>query len=624
MPSPSQTKKQAEADGVRLPRRRPLIFVLTCGAFISAAAIVTSALHSEKSIRNAVEKRIETLSDFDVLVGGEARFALLPRPHLIVGDVHILDRAGAVKVDVDSVVGVLSPLGLATGSFDITSLRLHRPNFVIVVDKAIETAKRPKAFTDDQFPLGSASIIDGVVSTGGGAVAAERVNATIDWRRVGEPLAITGSFDRGGETIEAKFWVPRPGELFRDQNTSLSVRLDGMSFALQSQGLWRLGANARFAGHLNVTAASGRHALFMLDSAPAFLGPLAKTQFDADIVATTRQLEFSRLRLSADGNRIEGDASLRREDGRDLLSATLQSDFVTAKATVVDPPSFVGSDGQWSHEPFNATDLSGAELDVRLKAAHARLGQFVLDDASFVVTRRDSKLDIDLSDARAYRGALKWHTRFATEDKGLSVHVEADARNIDAALLSGAVGGRALAGSLDATASVDSFGSDMSALMRDVKGRGAATLVNGEIDGLDIERALRRMEQQPLASALEIRSGRTVLHEATLTAEIENGVADFRFGEARGPGVALQLFGQANLAERSLLLHAVARALGADGANPQAKDNRIAFDVVGGWDDLTLTTDTQTFIRHSGAAAPLLPSEPAPTEAPTGDGVERR
>lgn len=620
----NHTKTRLEADGVRPHRRHPLVFVLFIGACIAAAALVTSALRSEVTIRNAVEKRIGQLSDFAVIIGGEARFALLPRPHIVVGDVHIGDRAGAVNVAVDSLVAVLNPLALATGSFEITSIRLYRPKFVIDPDKAIETAKRPKGFESDRFPLGSASIVEGAICTDreGRAIAAERINATIDWRSVGEPLAITGSFERRGETIESKFWVPRPGELFRGQNTSVSLRLDGTNIALQAQGLWRLGANPRFAGHLNVNAASGRHALFVMDSASSFLGPLAKAQFAADIVATMGHLEFGRLRLSADGNHIEGDATLRRENGRNVLSATLQSDFLTARATLIDPPAFVGSDGQWSRDPFNAGELSGADLDLRLKAAHARLGQLVLDDAFFIVTRRGNVLDIDLNDARAYRGALKAHTRFAPDDKGVSVHLDAEARNLDAALLSGAVGGRALAGSLDTTVSVDSPGSDMLGLMRSLKGRASATLANGEIDGLDIERALRRMEQQPLASALEIRSGRTVLHKATLSAEIENGVADFRFGEARGPGVALQLFGQANLAERSLLLHAVARALGSDGASPPAKDNRIAFDVVGGWDDLTLTTDTQTFIRHSGAAAPLLPD--APTPPPPEAGAESR
>jgi len=138
-------------------------------------------------------------------------------------------------------------------------------------------------------------------------------------------------------------------------------------------------------------------------------------------------------------------------------------------------------------------------------------------------------------------------------------------------------------------------------------------LKDGEIAGVDFERALRRFEKRPLSSAQDIRSGSSPLEQASATLLIEKGVGTLDEGSAHGPGFALSLKGTTNLAERSLALKAAAREADASG-KPREKGLQIAFDLAGSWDDLNLAPDPQAFIRRSGAAAPLLPEPPAPAE----------
>jgi AsmA protein len=147
-------------------------------------------------------------------------------------------------------------------------------------------------------------------------------------------------------------------------------------------------------------------------------------------------------------------------------------------------------------------------------------------------------------------------------------------------------------------------------MVRSLNGRASLTLTDGEIAGVDFDRALRRFEKRPLSSAQDIRSGSSPLTRAQATLLIEGGVATLEDGVASGPGFTLNFTGAANLAERSLAVKAAAREADAMG-KPRDKGLQIAFDLAGPWDELKIAPDPKAFIRRSGAAAPLLPEPPA-------------
>lgn len=613
--------------GHALGRRR---FRLLAGAAAVLVALIATAgamapwLYSPSAAMSAVSGQLQKATGLYVALQGAPRLSLTPRPHVSIDGVAFADRSGALVIEAQSLHGILKLLPLLSGRLDVEQWALVKPRARLDLDRqpidapgavtraAAARSATPEAQDADDARLGLLGVVDGSLHVRRDAkeFVFEKIDATLDWRRIGQPAALTGAFDWRGERLQAMLWVARPGALLRGDPAVATARLDGENLKLEAQGVAQTGVNARYSGHVAGSAVSVRDALKLFDLEAPLPGPFGDAQFSAEAVLSAHEATLRALDLHVDGNAFTGELDVRAEDGRPNVSARLQSSFVALKPMLSDAPALVGPDGQWSREPLDPPDLTGADMDLTLTARHARLGRLSLDDAQVSASLRDGVLDLSLLEARAYRGRLKARASFKAAGDALSVHATAQTSGVDArALLWDAFGRQALAGGLDATLTLDGSGGTMIDLMRSLNGRAAMTLSDGEIAGVDFERALRRLEKRPLSSAQDIRSGSSALDSASVKMRVENGVGALEDGAARGPGFSLTFGGEANFGERSLSLKAAARE--ADGGGkPREKGLQIAFDLAGGWDELSLAPDPQAFIRRSGAAAPLLPEPP--------------
>ncbi len=631
----SETSRLGDARLKRRGRRplwaRFLIAVAAAVVLVSGVAVVLAPWLFMPTARLAtLSSQLQDATGLYVAMKSRPRLSFAPRPHVVIDGIVFADHNGALVIEAEQFYGVLKVLPFLTGRLDLDSITLQNPRARIDLDEksvdapgaAMRAAAAPPASAEaqktDAFRLGVVNIIDGSlrVRHAGAEYAADKITAALDWRKIGDPALLTAGFDWRGERIQAQVWVARPGALLRGDLSVATARLDAESLRLEAQGVAQTGANARFSGRMAGSAAYVRQALHLFALTPPLPGPFGDAQFSAQATLTRREASLKDLKVFVDGNAFDGDLTLRLEDARPNISGALHSDFVALKPMLADAPGLIAADGQWSREPLEPPDLSGADVDVRLKADHVRLGRLTLDDAKFVVSLREGVLDLTLAEAQAYRGLLKARAAFKPTGGGLSVHATTQTAAVDArALLWDAFGRQALSGALDSTIALDASGASLAEMTRALNGRASLTLSEGEISGVDFERALRRFEKRPLSSAQDIRSGSSTLDRATVTLRFENGVASVDDGSAHGPGFALGFNGAANLAERSLSLKAVARE--ADGAG-KARDKglNISFDISGGFDELTLAPDPQAFIRRSGAAAPLLPEPPPPEEDP--------
>ncbi|WP_424362828.1 AsmA family protein [Methylocystis parvus] len=609
-------------------RARMLLWVAAGFAIlIGAAAALAPWLYSPAAAKSAISAQLQNATGLYVAARGDPRLSLTPRPHVTLEGVVFADRNGALVIETQQIHGVLKLLPLLSGRLDVDGLALVRPRVRIDLDqKAIDApgaatlaaAAKPasvEAQAADKFRLGVLTVTDGAlhVRRGGVDYAADKIQGALDWRRIGEPALLTGAFDWRGERLQLMAWLARPGAFLRGDPSVATARLDGESLRIEAQGVAQTLPNAHYAGRVAGSAVSLRDALRLFDVDVPLPGPFGASQFSAQASVSAREASLKDLHVLVDGNAFDGELAVRDEDGKPSVTANLKSGFVALKPMLSDAPALVGPDGQWSHEPLDPPDMSGADVDLHLNAAHARLGRLTIDDANVTATLRDGALDLSLLDAQAYRGRLKAHASFKPTGAGaLAVHATAQTSGVDArALLWDAFGKQAIGGALTSSLTLDAAGDDVADMMRSLGGRATLSLTEGEIAGVDFERALRRFEKRPLSSAHDIRSGSSPLDRASATIILENGVGTLEEASANGPGFALSLKGSTNLAERTLALKAAAREADAAG-KPRDKGLQIAFDLAGAWDDLTLAPDPQAFIRRSGAAAPLLPEPPEP------------
>ena len=189
--------------------------------------------------------------------------------------------------------------------------------------------------------------------------------------------------------------------------------LDGPPLTIEAEGMAQSDVKPRFVGRLTASAPSLRQAFAMFGLSPPLPGPFDNFKLAATARLEPDSIQLSQLRFSADNNAFEGAADFRREDERLNFQAKLSSGNFSLKPMLAYLPSLSNGDGQWSRETFDLPDLSRADVDLRLSAAHARLARLSVDDAEFSLGLRAGRLEIALDQAKAYKGSLKARATFA-------------------------------------------------------------------------------------------------------------------------------------------------------------------------------------------------------------------
>ena len=616
------------ADGRKRALWRSLALLAGVPAFlaiIGASLALGPWVFYPATLGRTVAGQLQRASGLYVAVRGDSRIAFLPRPHIAVSTVAFADRANALVIEAEELHGVLKVGPLLLGKLDISAVAVVRPRIRLDLDRKIDApgplaraaaarTATPEAQKADSARFGLVKIVDGALSLQRGARTQrfERIFAAFDWPRIGEPATLSGAFDWRGERLDGLLWIARPGLLLRNEQSLVTTRLDGEHLHFEAQGFAQTGPDAHFAGRIAARAASAPEALRFFDIDAPLPGEFRDAGLTADATLTRGAAHFSGLRIEGDGNAFTGSATLRREAETLSLQATLASDFIALAPFLADTPSLAGSDGQWSRERIEPPDLGGADVSVRIFASRARFGRLTIDDNALVLTLHDGLLGLVLDSAKAYRGQLHAQGAFRTGVDGvLSARLGAQFAGMDAgAFLRDAIDRRAVAGTLDATLALEGAGASMDQIMRSLSGRATLDLAEGEIAGVDFERALRDLESRPLASAQKIGSGVSAVARAHAQLMIDHGAGIVEAGSAQGEGFGLGLSGSVNFVEMSLAIRALAQPVTQGG--PTGSRTQIAFDLLGGWDNPAWQADPRSFLNRSGAAAPLFPTTPKP------------
>lgn len=619
-----KTARSAAAGGrfaLRLPPRRWL--AASAGlALLAMAAALAPWTFSTSALIQEIAGQLNSSSGLFVAAKGRSTFSLLPRPHIAIEEVSFADPAAALAIEAERLNGNVMLAPLLAGRLEIADIELIHPKIAIDLDRGPMSAagavaraaaarpSTPEAEKADRARLGGVSIVSGTarVRLGGVERLVEDIDATLDWRTVGSPATLDAAFSWRGERPRAMLWVAKPGALLRGDQVAMSARLDCESARLEAEGSGQLGAKPRFSGRVAGSFPSLRNALALVDVSAPLPGPFENVQISAKASVGARDFQLADLRFFADDNEFEGAFALRREGDKPIIHATLASNFVSIKPMIVDLPQMFGPDGQWSRELFALPDIRDADVDLRLSAARARVLRLNLEEAALSLMLRGGRLEISLAEAQAYKGLIKGRATFAANAAGgLEVHANAQTIGVDAGALAWDLAARPeLAGALDAAVVLDASGASVAQLMRELDGRANFVLTEGELGGIDLERALHRVDKRPLSSAMDIRSGHSLIDRASATIKIVKGTASLEDGLAQGPGFSVAFAGQTRIPERSLALKAQASEADAAG-KPRDKGVQIGFDLSGPWDEPSFTPDAAALILRSGAAAPLLP-----------------
>jgi AsmA protein len=598
------------------------------GVFVALIALVAVAapwLFSTIALRDEIMTQIRQMTGLVATSQGHAVFVVLPQPHLSIDDIGFADPSGALRIDARYLKGYLRVTALLRGRLEIASVVLGEPKMVIDLngrplpsDSAIGRAANaksasPQATSADEARLGVVSLVNGSArlqsKLDAFEVTVDAINVKVDWRKLGAAASVSGRARFRGQTADIAAVIAHPTELLRGEQSAVRLKIEGPAISLSTSGSLASAPRPQYTGHIVASTPSVRK---LVETGGYYLplpGLFNDLSLDSDVSIDASSAAFSSLRLSLDGNDLEGALAVHTGEQTPILSGTLATSRLSLRPFLANVPRPVGHDGQWSRDLFDLGDHSLADLDLRVSSTHLFLQRIEMEDAAFSLMKRNGRLDFTLAQAKVFQGSIRGRASFVLDEAGLTMRANGSVAGVDVASLWPIVGSGKISGSMTGTANVESTGASMSELMRNLDGRAQIALERGELGGINLEQALRRLDKRPLALATDVRHGETAFESASFGLRIAKGVAEIESGVLRNPRVSLGFGGGVDFAERALNLHALATAAASEDKAGQ-ESPRFGFDVVGPWDDLAFVPDVQSLIRHSGAAAPLFIQKP--------------
>ena len=580
---------------------------------------------SGAAMRNELALQIRETTGLIAQANGRTTLALLPRPRIKIEEVTIQDREGKLLIRSGVVRGNLRILPAFAGRMEVSSLSLTAATIDIDLDgkplssegaiaRAIEArSETGEAASADTARLASVSINNGTARlTRGGEVVSllENIEGTLDWRSLNQPAGLRASFIWAGEAVDVTAWLGQPAQALRGGSSPISLRMDSPSLNLSANGIVSGGQTPSYAGKFIANAPSlgavlDRNNIYL--PLPGLRGPLS---LSADARASQRSIQLSELQFKLDETAYEGAVILSSYRGRPALMGTLATKLLQIDPFLSEVPTPRESNGRWSSAALPRPDLARADVDLRISANRVNIGRVQARDAGFSILVASGKAEMVIAEATAFGGSIK--ARFIAEpsEAGYALRATAAFARVDsAALMNDVFRSQRFSGSATGELAFAGEGASVAQVLSSLRGTAKVALANGEVTGLDLEQALRRLEKRPLSIASDMRSGRTAFSEAQIDLDIAGGVAKVVTLEARGAGVDISVSGSASVARRLLDLTIKARQTGREDNQPAPQLN---MDLKGNWDDPNLVIDAQSLIRRSEAAAPLLRSLNAP------------
>jgi AsmA protein len=591
--------------------------------FLGAGAAAVPWLFSTNALRHEIIAQIRQMTGLVAISEGRAVFVVLPEPHVSIENIRFSDPSGALRIDAVYLKGYLRVASLLRGRLEIASATLGEPKMVIdldghpmppdsVIGRAVNAkSASSQATSADETWLGVVSLVDGGArvtnSRGQGDALIEAINVALDWRKLGSAASVAGTARFRGQSANITAVIDRPAELMRGEQSGVRLKVEGPALTLSAEGALTNAPAAQFIGRINASAPSLRQLVETGGYFVALPAPFRDFALASDASISASNASFSNLHFQLDGNEYEGAlAVIMGENNKPIVSGTLAASQLSLRPFLANLPPALGRDGQWSHDSFDLEDANFADLDLRVSATRLVAKGIELEDAALSVMKQKQRLDVALIEAKAYQGEVKGRASIAETDAGLELRANAALTGVDAAAVwPNAIESWRVAGALTGAVNIESAGANMSELMHNLEGRAQIALERGELGGVNLDQALRSINKRPLGLTDDIRYGGTGFDSLKFGLSVVKGVAEIEDGAMRSQNIDLGFDGPIDIGERALNLHATATTAGGNRKSGH-EGPTFAFDIIGGWDDLSLIPDAPSLIRQSGAAAPLL------------------
>jgi AsmA protein len=572
------------------------------------------------TVREATKAEIRNVTGLDLVLRGDVAVSLFPTGSVSFGNVTLGDDSKPVLA-ADRLTARLRFFPLFAGRVEIADVSLVHPRINVTFDHdghsnwaglvdALARALGPKAnrpvnassFTEIRITQGTITLDD---AARGIAETFRDVELALAWPSISKSFAATGHFVWHDEPIESSITLTDFAAALAGDRSGLKVRLTGAPVKFAFEGNWSTQPTLKIEGTLAADSPSLRDTFRWAGLKQLSGGAFGRFALKAKTNVSGGTIALSTVNVELDGNVAEGVLAFAT-DGRQTLQGTLAADELDLTPYLATIRLLTNNDRDWNRVPLVIDGLTGADLDLRLSAAHITLGRAKLGRTAVAANLRGGKLLVTIGESQAFGGMLKGSLALAASDAGAEFKSQLQFVDVDLEKCLGDIFQfRRLDGRGDIAVAIDATGNSVLAMTRTLNGTASLNGRQGSLVGWNVEQLLRRLERRPLSGTGDFRNGKTPFEKLTAEFKIVDGVATVETVNLEGSKVRLGLAGSASIPTRDFDLHGVA-ALASTTAADAPPAFELPFVVQGPWDDPILLPDTQALIQRSPVASPLL------------------
>jgi AsmA protein len=543
-----------------------------------AVSLSNVALSAPPGMTSAPTARIDRLDAeiglFSLLSGGSVRRLVLTRPAF---ELHV-DAQGRRSWDIPA-AGQPAPR-TASGAPARSS------------SQPTASAAQLEQSLAGLFPI-SVRIVDGnaryVDEPAGVRQTVKSLNFEADVGDASGPLVAKGSLDLNGERLAFEVTVTPVRAVLLEQKARTTLKLGGRPVGVAFDGVVDFGAGlAGLEGPFSLRSTSLPGLASWLGGDRAVIGDdSGGVNLSGALSSARGTLSVSRLNGTVTGGSLEGTLSVDTKGVRPLLTGNLQlseldlgriligtgsaaapapppaapapapakrlSDTAVPVQAPAPPPQAGAGSAGWSDERLDFALLALADADLTVSAGRLVHKDLKTGPSRVALKLKDKVADVTLEDIELYggrgRGRLNLNNSAETPTVGVSLVLE----GISALpLLKDAMGFEWLEGRTNITLAVAGRGASERQIVETLTGKMDIAAANGSVNGFDVGKALRGLEQGRVPDLATSPTEKTPFSEFAASYTIASGIAQNKDLRLVSPSVRVSGSGNINLAARTV------------------------------------------------------------------------
>ncbi|MGO4525123.1 AsmA family protein [Microvirga sp. 2MCAF35] len=550
----------------------------------------------------------------DLTVRGRSTFAVLPIPRVKFEDVTLQFPDQAVRAEGGTLRGELRLLPLLLGRIELSDFDLTETRITASL-QALQSVKWAEVLKDRTSETYARRLIINKSTlrwTDLNEANLDQFNLVLHWADAAEPMTLSGSARWRDEVVSLEQASVFPDLLVSDRISPFALTLSTHSARVTAEGEAQLGLSPRITGESTVKAKSVRDFTRWSGVELPFGSLLRAVSLAGEFSMDRRRLSWPAVSVTLGDDKLEGTVGVRFDTERPVITGTLAADTLNLSDLFAPFSQARTSSGAWSEENIDLTRTTGTDLDLRLSAASASLGRLSLDDMAASVLVQPGRIEASIGRAGFQDGSMKGRLSLVREDGQVELKSQGTFTGVKIAPFLVAMGEpRWITGLASGQFSFEGLGKNPADVIREAQGRSSIEIVDGEIVGIALDDALRRVDKRPLLASLNWKGGRTPFDKAQAQILVKDGVGEIVEAHLKGPTVQAALQGRVLLVDRTISLTANVSPAGA----PASQSPALVFNVMGDWDNVAVSPQVRSLIERSGAAKPLFPSERVPADA---------